>query len=332
MTTPPSDTATGLAAEHVCSLGIDIGGTKVAGALVGPAARVLAGARADTPAADPDPEALWAAVEGVLTALLDRASQSGLDVRGIGLSSAGPIDTRAGTVSPINIAGWQAFPLVARVRATLAPAGRPDGLPGALPVVLAGDGTATALAEQRFGAARGIADVLGIVVSTGIGGGLVLGGQPFGGRTGNAGHIGHVVVEPGGLPCTCGGQGCLETVASGPNAVRWALAQGWSAERAQRTGAGLAAAARAGDPLAVAAIARAGRAVGEVVAGVAAVVDLSAVVIGGGFAQSGELLFGPLHAAVARHARLSFLGDLRVLPAALGPGAGVVGAAALIDL
>lgn len=325
-TTLPTGSAAG--ADHVCSLGIDIGGTKVAGALVGPAARVLAGTRADTPAADPDPEALWAAVEGVLTTLLDQASQQGLDVRGIGLSSAGPIDTRAGTVSPINIAGWQAFPVVGRVRDTLARAGRP----GDLSVVLAGDGTATALAEQRSGAARGIADVLGIVVSTGIGGGLVLGGQPFGGRTGNAGHIGHVVVEPGGLPCTCGGQGCLETVASGPNAVRWALGEGWSAEPAQRTGAGLAAAAGAGDPVAVAAIARAGRAVGEVIAGVAAVVDLSAVVIGGGFAQSGELLFGPLHAAVARHARLSFLTDLRVLPAALGPGAGVVGAAALIDL
>ena len=317
------------------SVGIDIGGTKVAGAVVGDAARVLAGARADTPAADPDPEALWSAVAGVLADLLAQASTRGLAIRGVGLSCAGPIDTRAGTVSPINITGWHGFPLVARVRDVLDEAGR-----GGLAVHLAGDGTAMALAEQRHGAARGVGDVLGIVVSTGIGGGLVLAGRPFGGRTGNAGHVGHVVVDPRGELCTCGGIGCLETVASGPSAVRWALAQGWAPSgtgsptgppSGSPTGAGLAAAARAGDPVASAAIARAGRAVGEAVAGVAATVDLAAVVVGGGFAQSGEALFGPLRAAVARHAKLSFLHDLRVTPAALGVDAGVIGAAALVE-
>ncbi len=307
--------------------------------MVGDAARVLASARAVTPATDPDPDALWSAVAGVLADLLAQASTRGLAVRGVGLSCAGPIDTRAGTVSPINITGWHGFPLVARVRDVLDEAGR-----GGLPVLLAGDGTAMALAEQRHGAARGVGDVLGIVVSTGIGGGLVLAGKPFGGRTGNAGHIGHVVVDPQGELCTCGGVGCLETVASGPNAVRWALARGWAptptgspsgspagSPSGSSTGAGLAAAARAGDPVASAAIARAGRAVGEAIAGVAATVDLAAVVVGGGFAQSGEALFGPLRAAVARHARLSFLHDLRVTPAALGTDAGVIGAAALVQ-
>jgi len=321
------------------SVGIDIGGTKVAGAVVGDAAQVLASARADTPAADPDPDALWSAVAGVLADLLAQASTRELAIRGVGLSCAGPIDTRAGTVSPINITGWHGFPLVARVRDVLDAASR-----GGLPVSLAGDGTAMALAEQRHGAARGVGDVLGIVVSTGIGGGLVLAGRPFGGRTGNAGHIGHVVVDPRGELCTCGGVGCLETVASGPNAVRWALAQGWAptpigspigspsgSPTGTPTGAVLAAAARAGDPVASAAIARAGRAVGEAVAGVAATVDLAAVIVGGGFAQSGEALFGPLRAAVARHARLSFLQDLRVTPAALGVDAGVIGAAALVE-
>jgi glucokinase len=256
----------------------------------------------------------------VLEDLVGAAAAAGHQIDGVGLSSAGPIDTRAGTVSPINIAGWDRFPLVARVAALVD-----------LPVVLAGDGTATALAEQRFGAARGIDDVLVLFLSTGIGAGLVLGGRPFLGRTGNAGHFGHLVVEPDGAPCTCGGRGCLETVASGPNSVRWAHEQGWEPPLGSpATGATLGAAARAGDSIARAAVERAGRAVGEAVAGVAAVADLSAAVVGGGFAQTGDLLLDPLREAVARHARLSFLTGFQVLPAGLGTNAAVVGAAALI--
>lgn len=308
-----------------CTVGIDIGGTKVAAALVDGTGTALAEHRAATPAADPDPDGLWSVVDHLLVDVLDGARAAGHEVAGVGLSCAGPIDTRAGTVSPINIAGWDRFPLLDRVRGL-------DGLAG-LPVVLAGDGTATALAEQRFGAARGIDDVLVLFLSTGVGAGLVLGGRPFPGRTGNAGHLGHVVVEPAGLPCTCGGRGCLETVASGPSSVRWALAAGWKPlPGSPATGTALAAAARDGDAVAVAAVARSGRAVGEVVAGVAAVVDLSAAVVGGGFAQVGDLLLDPLRDAVARHARLDFLGDLRVLAAGLGAGAAVIGASALVDL
>lgn len=304
-----------------CTVGIDIGGTKVAAALVDGTGTALAERRAPTPAADPDPDGLWSVVDDLIVDMLDGARAAGHEVAGVGLSCAGPVDTRAGTVSPINIAGWDRFPLLDRVR----------GLTG-LPVGLAGDGTATALAEQRFGAARGIDDVLVLFLSTGVGAGLVLGGRPFRGRTGNAGHLGHVVVEPDGQPCTCGGRGCLETVASGPSSVRWALAAGWQPPPGgPATGATLAAAARDGDAVARAAVARSGRAVGEVVAGVAAVVDLSAAVVGGGFAQVGDLLLDPLRDAVERHARLDFLHGFRVLTAGLGAGAAVIGASALVD-
>lgn len=309
-----------------CTVGIDIGGTKVAAALVDATGTALIERRAPTPAADPDPGGLWSVVDGLLVSMLDGARAAGHEVAGVGLSCAGPIDTRAGTVSPINIAGWDGFALVPRVRQRL------EVSVGPLPVVLAGDGAATALAEQRFGAARGIEDVLVLFLSTGVGAGLVLGGRPFPGRTGNAGHLGHVVVEPEGLPCTCGGRGCLETVASGPSSVRWALAAGWRPlPGSPATGATLAAAARDGDAVAGAAVARSGRAVGEVVAGVAAVVDLSAAVVGGGFAQVGDLLLDPLRDAVARHARLDFLDGFQVLSAGLGAGAAVIGASALVE-
>jgi glucokinase len=167
-----------------------------------------------------------------------------------------------------------------------------------------------------------------MVVSTGVGGGLVLDGAPYAGRSGNAGHVGHVVVERDGQACTCGGRGCVETVAAGPWLVRWARANGWSAP----PGAGareLAAAASAGDDVAMRAFDRGATALAMMIASVAAVCDLDLVVIGGGVAQSGGLLFDPLRAALAHYAGLDFLAGLRVVPAELGAQAGLVGAARL---
>ncbi|MGH4022478.1 MAG: ROK family protein, partial [Pseudonocardiaceae bacterium] len=188
------------------ALALDVGGTKLAAGLVDSAGRVLRVARRRTP-----PGAVWDA----MAAALDEA-RDGQAVRGVGIGCAGPLDPDAGTVSPVNIAGWTQFPLVAEVAAVV---------PG-VPVVLAGDGVCMALGEQRHGAGRGHDHLLGVVVSTGVGGGLIASGRPVYGRTGNAGHVGHVVVEPDGDPCSCGGRGCLETVAAGPRLVRWASARG----------------------------------------------------------------------------------------------------------
>jgi glucokinase len=169
-----------------------------------------------------------------------------------------------------------------------------------------------------------------MVVSTGVGGGLVLDGVPYDGRTGNAGHVGHVVVEPDGRPCTCGGHGCVETIAAGPRMAQWARENGWDAP-AEADAKELAAAANAGNPIALQAFRRGATAVAAMIASVGAVCDLDLVVIGGGVAKSGALLFDPLRAALSTYAGLDFLRGLRVLPAKLGGEAGLVGAAALLD-
>jgi glucokinase len=234
----------------------------------------------------------------------------------VGISSAGPIDVAEGTISPVNIGAWRGFPVVDRVVAAV---------PG-VPVRLAGDGLCMALGEHWRGAGQGAAFMLGMVVSTGIGGGLVLGGEPYGGRTGNGGHVGHVVVDVHGPPCACGGHGCVEAIASGPNLTAWAREQGWTGTDAKA----LAEAAAAGDAVALRAFGRGAEAIAAMIASVAAVCDLDLVVIGGGVANAGQVLFDPLHAALRRYAALDFIVGLRVVPAALGGEAGLVGAAALL--
>ncbi len=296
------------------TLAIDIGGTKIAVGLVDDAGELAHHAQLPTP--DSDAEAIWAVVDSLVTEALAAA---GGHVRGVGIASAGPIDLPSGTISPINITAWQRFPIVERV----------TGLVGA-PVRLGGDGLCMALGERWRGAGRGAQFLLGTVVSTGVGGGLVLDGAPYDGRTGNAGHVGHVVVEPDGAPCTCGGRGCVETIASGPNMARWARENGWDAPT-EADAKELADAANAGDPVALRAFRRGATAVAAMIASVGAVCDLDLVVIGGGVAKSGALLFDPLRGALAVHARLKFLRDLRVVPAELGGNAGLVGAAALLE-
>lgn len=295
-------------------LAVDVGGTKIAAGIVDGGGRILLSASRPTPATGE--EVVFAAFRAVVGQVL---AESATAVEAAGIASPGPVDLTTGRVSPINIPAWQNFPLLDRTRKLL---------PG-LPVRLAGDGLCMALGEHWVGAGRGGTSMLGLVVSTGVGGGLVLGGRPYGGRTGNAAHVGHIVVEPaGGEPCTCGGFGCVETVASGPNLVRWARRQGWQAPD-HADAAHLAAAARTGDDIALAAFARCGWAVGLAVLATAAVCDLDLVVIGGGVAQAGALLFDPVDQTLAKHARLSYLDTLRVLPAALGGQAGLIGAAAL---
>ncbi|MGB3356739.1 MAG: ROK family protein, partial [Mycobacterium sp.] len=200
-----------------------------------------------------------------------------------------------------------------------------------LPVRLGGDGLCMAMAESRHGAGRGAQFMLGMVVSTGIGGGLVLDGAPYHGRTGNAGHVGHVVVERGGAPCPCGGRGCVEMVASGPHLAQWAHANGWQAP-ADADAKALAEAAANGDPVAVGAFRRGADALAAMIASVAAVCDLDLVVIGGGVAKAGPVLFDPLREALTGYAGLDFIHGLEVVPAELDGDAGLVGAAYLTDL
>ncbi|WP_068925938.1 ROK family protein [Planobispora rosea] len=295
-------------------LALDIGGTTFAAAVVDATGAVLA--RRELPVG-PDPTA-------TLGVLVRELAVPGLT--GAGIGSAGPVDPVRGTVSPVNIPAWRGFPLTATV----------SGLLGGLPVALAGDAQCMALGEWWRGA-RGedTRVLLGVVVSTGVGGGLVVDGVPYLGPTGNAGHIGHMPSpalpgDAGAEPCPCGGTGCVETIASGTSMARWALAGGWRpAPGVGRDARALAASARAGDPVAVAAFDRAARALAGALLSAAALCDVDRVVIGGGVAAAGETLLGPLRRAVAAGAGMGFLRRLTVEPTALGRDAGLYGAAAL---
>lgn len=260
---------------------LDIGGTKIAGALVDGDGTILARAQRPTPAQE-NGDTVMRAVEETLAELT--AAPPWARVRAVGIGSAGPVDASAGTVSPVNVPGWRDFPLVDRVRAVT----------GNLPVELIGDGVAITAAEHWQGAARGHDNALCMVVSTGVGGGLVLGGRLHPGPTGNAGHIGHISVELDGDLCPCGGRGCVERIASGPHIARRALENGWlPGPDGDTTAAAVAAAARAGDPVAVASFERAAQALAAGIAATATLVEIDIAVIGGGVGKAGEVLFAP---------------------------------------
>lgn len=301
-------------AESGPVLAVDVGGTKLAAAVVLPSGVVLSARVRPTPAGA-DAETLWAALASLLRDVLGRV---GLPVVGAGVGCGGPMRWPAGLVSPVNIPGWRDFPLRDRLVAELG-----------VPVRLHNDAVCAAVAEHWRGAGRGHDSMLGMVVSTGVGGGLVLGGRVWDGASGNAGHVGHIVVDPGGPVCGCGGAGHLEAVARGPAVVAWALAHGWTAG-GPADGRTLAAAAAAGDPVALAAYERAGTMLGRGIASAVAAFDVTTVVVGGGFAASGDLLFDPLRRAFDEQAGLAFVRAATIVPAALGPDTGLLGAAALV--
>jgi glucokinase len=310
-------------AERLPVLAIDIGGTKMAAALVEPGGRILAydrlGTRGSEDPAEPgiDSEGLWR----TLTALIDKLmAEHGIDpsaIAGVGVGCSGPMTWPQGEVSPLNIHAWRGFPLRGRLRERFA----------GLPVRLHNDAICVAAGEHWRGAGRGRDNVLGIVVSTGVGGGLVLGGRLIDGASGNAGHIGHVVVDPDGPRCECGGRGCVEAIASGPRLAEWATEHGW---RTGTTGKDLADDAARGHPVALRAMRRAGRALGIAIASATYLCDLEVVAIGGGLSQAGPLLFGPLEETLRTHTRMRFVREVRVVPAMLGQTAGLIGAAALV--
>jgi glucokinase len=303
------------------ALAVDIGGTKLAAALVEPAGRVLTWAQVPTPR-DLDAEQLWRTLDALITEVLDRSGVApAADLAGCGCGCGGPMEWPAGVVSPLNIPAWRGFPLRARLTDRL----------GAIPVRVHNDAICMVAAEHWRGAGRGRDNVLGMVVSTGVGGGLVLDGQLIKGASGNAGHIGHVVVDPDTGPlCGCGGRGCAEAIARGPALVTWAQAEGWRPDQKDATAKDLATDGALGHPVGLAAMRRAGRALGIAIASATSLCNLEVVSVGGGLSQAGPLLFDPLEEALRAHAKLDFTRQVAVVPAALGQSAGLVGAAALI--
>ncbi|MBF6301261.1 ROK family protein [Nocardia amamiensis] len=240
----------------------------------------------------------------------------GAEVTALGIASAGPIDMAAGVVAPVEVPEWRTgFAIVDAARKLFPSAS----------VHLALDGVCLALAERNFGAMTEVVDAMAIIASHRISGGIIVGGFTVVGRTGNAGHVGHVLVPGFDDRCICGGRGCMEAVASGASAVRWAQEQGWAGNSV----AELVEAARVGEGIPAAALGRAGTALGRAIASVAALLDMDLVVLGGPLVEAGPVLWKPLNEAVATHARLSFLPGLRVVPSQLGDVALLAGAGLL---
>lgn len=296
-------------------LAVDIGGTKLAAARVALDGTVTHHAQAPT-VETKDAEELYAA----LLTVLDEVAGDDQPV-GVGVGCGGPMEWPSGRVSPLNIPAWRGFPLRERLAQRFPK----------LRVRVHNDAVAMAVGEHWVGAGRGTASFLGMVVSTGVGGGLIVDGRVIDGPGGNAGHVGHVVVDPHGPACACGGRGCLEAIARGPAVVAWALSEGWEPEPGQPAdGRALVASAHRGHPVALAALTRAGQAIGVAVASAASLLELEVVAVGGGLANAGSLLLGPAQDAFTRHAGLDFAATCRIVPAVLGADAGLVGAAAFV--
>ena len=285
-------------------LAADVGGTKLAAGVVRDDGTVLGARRQPTPVGI-GAEDLYRTFYRLLRAALADSGHGVEEVRAIGVGCGGPMRYPEGLVSPLNIPAWRDFPLRARLEADL---GRP--------ALVDNDAKVFALGEHWLGRGRGARCLLGMVVSTGVGGGVVEDGRLIDGAAGNAGHIGHVVVFPNGPLCACGARGCLEAVASGPSLgrqARSALAAGQpTCLSPDPSGRDLAAAAAAGDALALRLFRGAGVGLGRGIAAAAALFDLDRVVIGGGVAAAAEFFLPALRAELAARARLDFTRGLAV--------------------
>ena len=311
------------------TIGIDIGGTKIAAGLVDPAGRVVHAARRDT---DPtDPAGIVRAC-GDLVRELRAAAPAGHEPAAVGLAAAGYIDAdREKVLFAPNIA-FRDLPLRAQVEAI-----------AGLPVVLENDANAAAYGEFRYGGGAAHDCMVMLTLGTGVGGGIVDRGRVWHGAYGVGGELGHLRVVPAGQLCGCGNHGCLEVYASGTALVREArslvtsarpdgraLAAACGDDASGLTGPMVAEVAHAGDPAARRLFADIGRWVGQAAASLAAILDPDGFVIGGGVAEVGELLLGPAREAFAdqligrgRRPQAAFE------PARLGNTAGLIGAAAL---
>jgi len=306
-------------------LALDIGGTKLAAGVVSPDGEVVGeGPAATDPAARPPEvsEALFQLAEQVLR----RGRLQMRDLAAVGISFGGPVDYEAGTVVTCHhLAGWEGVPLRDIVSERTG-----------LPAVMDNDANAAALGETAFGAARGCRHVLYVTVSTGIGGGLVLGGRLHRGLNCMAGEIGHTHLVPYGPRCTCGRLGCLESVAAGWAMVRDARAAldggAVSALRSippEELSARHVAEMAQTDALAEQIMGRAGEYLGLGIARAVTLIGPQVVVIGGGISQAGDVLLGPLRRGFERYVMPEVARGLRILPGELSPRWGLYGAAAL---
>ncbi|PWV51255.1 ROK family glucokinase [Nocardiopsis sp. L17-MgMaSL7] len=312
---------------HSLTVGVDIGGTKVAAGVVTPGGRVLARLRTETPERSKSPTVVEDTIVSVVSEL-----RREYRVRAVGVGAAGFVDERRSRVLFAPHLSWREEPLRDALSVRLG-----------LPVVVENDANASAWAEVRAGAARGVDDVVVVNLGTGIGGAIVLGGQLRRGRYGLAGEFGHMTVVPGGHRCECGNRGCWEQYASGNALTREArelvrsespvaevLWQAVGGDPALITGPLVSELARKGDRACRELMEEAGGWLGVGLANLAAAFDPELFVIGGGVSEAGELLLDPARGAFAKSLTgRGYRPEARVVAAALGNEAGLVGAADL---
>lgn len=272
-------------------LAVDIGGTKLSVGVVSTTGEVLSHGRALTPQVN-----VWQALQELIT---DQVTNSSVELIACGVGCGGPMAPQGEYVSTLHIPEWRDFPLRAKLQELVQ-----------LPVYIDGDAKALVQGEVWCGAVAGQTDVIGMVVSTGVGGGIISQGKVLDGRSGNAGHIGHVIVVPDGRLCACGSHGCLEAHASGRSIE-----------------------AITGKPAAQASaqiIAETGRLVARALVSVGAAVDLRSAVIAGSVALGfGKPFFESVQSELDRSAKIGFVQGFSVCPAGLGPLSPLVGAAAV---
>jgi glucokinase len=317
-------------AAGLAALGIDIGGTKVAGGVVAPDGTIFATARRATPGASvSDTE------DAIVAVVEELAAGHDGELVGVGVGAAGWFDRTGDTVLFSPHLAWRNSTLRKDLAVRLE-----------RPLWVGNDADAAAWAEYRYGAARGADLALMITLGTGIGGGIVLDGRLRRGSHGVAGEWGHMRVVPDGRLCACGNRGCWEQYASGTALGQTArevarispaaasdLLERVDGEPDRLTGEVVARAAADGDPLALELITEVGVWLGQGIADLSAVLDPEVVVIGGGVSKLGEMVLGPARARL-EHALpgRGFRPGPRVVVAELGPQAGIVGAADLVRL
>lgn len=307
------------------AVGVDVGATKIAAALVSNTGEVVREGRAATDATD-GPDTVVARIAQVAGDLLESAPGP---VRGVGIGTPGYVDCPAGVVRNAVNLGWVEVPVARQVAEWIAAHHAVQ-----LPVYIENDANVQALGEYVFGVARGVDTFAHVAVGSGLGSGLLVNGRVVAGASYTAAELGHLVLDPAGRPCACGLRGCVETVVSGPGLVRSVHAStgpdapAWTRDPALRAET-VVAQARAGDPTAVAALELAANWLGMTFAVLVAVVNPALIVVGGGLGHSAfDLLVPAAQRELARRVPAQSLGPLRIVPSAVHSSA--VGASALV--
>ena len=312
------------------ALAVDLGGTKIAAALATPEGEIVAREQRPTLARE-GPQAVTANIIGALAQVMQQAGVARGQVMGVGIGAAGACDSRAGQViSSPNLPGWHRVPLKSIVEQGLG-----------LPAFLENDANLGALGEHRFGAGKGVANLIYVTVSTGIGGGVILGGKLYTGACGTAGEVGHMTIDANGPRCNCGNVGCWEALASGTALAREAVARiqgGAKTSILELAGGDLGRvsaevverAARQGDGLAKELVLRAGHYLGVGLVNLVNIFNPELILIGGGLSKMSDLLFPTALALLKERAFEVASSCVRIEPARLGGDSGLLGAVALV--